>query len=132
MGAWIGHQAAWARLPDGTLLKFTLDGLTLSCPVATSAYRRTFSRTRQHPTTFHGKPGRFITSPSCAVPEARPGDEKHCTLNRPGVRNGFRAQPHEKCNICIFARISEDRQVTKVNVRVFLGLAGPWPFANFR
>jgi len=60
-------SACVALLPAGTLPKFMLDWLTVSCAVATSAYRRALSRTRPHPITLHGKPGRFITSPSCAV-----------------------------------------------------------------
>jgi hypothetical protein len=80
-----------ARLPDGTLPKFSVVGLTLSCPAAASAYRRTFSRIRPHPTTLHCKPGRFITLPSCAVTFLRfrghgRGMWSTARLNRPGAR----------------------------------------------
>src|SRR5216683_5116991 len=45
-----------ALLPTGTLPKLMLDGLTVSWAVATSEYRRMFSRTSPHPITLHGKP----------------------------------------------------------------------------
>jgi len=44
-----------------------LDGLTVSCPVATSAYKRTFSRTSPHPITLRGQPGRFTAPPFCTL-----------------------------------------------------------------
>ena len=64
-----------ALLPTGTLLKLMLEGLTVNCPVATSEYRTTFSRTSPHQITLHGKPGCLTAWPSLhRANAARPGD----------------------------------------------------------
>ena len=59
-----------ALLPTWTLLKFTLDGLTASCPLAAAAKRRMLNRT--DPLTWNGKLTGLKASPlapcyRCAV-----------------------------------------------------------------
>ena len=68
-------SACEALLPTGTLLKLMLDGVTVSCAVDTSEYRRMFSRTSPHPITFHDKPGCLTAWPFYhRATAARPGD----------------------------------------------------------
>jgi hypothetical protein len=46
-------------LPTGTLPKFKVEGLTVSCPAAVAANRRTFNRTNTQPAPVHGEMRRF-------------------------------------------------------------------------
>jgi hypothetical protein len=68
-------SACTALLPTGTLPKVMLDGLTVSCAVDTSEYRKMFSRTSPQPITLHDKQGHLTAWPFLhRANAARPGD----------------------------------------------------------
>src|SRR5713101_418255 len=86
-----------ALLPTRILPKLMLDGLTVNCAVATSEYRRMFSRTSPHPNTLHGKPGRLTAWPFLPCLRCTAGGYGATAPSIPAEHEGFSRLRVVKC-----------------------------------
>jgi hypothetical protein len=122
-----------ALLPTGILPKLMLDGLTVSCAVDTSEYRRMFSRTSPHPITLHGKPGCLTAWPFLRrANAARAGGYGATAPSIPAEQEGFsRLRIVKGAASAVFSECPKIGRSQKGMLKLFLVVVPGCPFDNF-